>query len=321
MVTVPTLRYFQHLHRLALDQADDLQPAMQRIMEPSPVGSPTDNDTKTVSRSVRSEDRQRLWRQVQLDCMHMAVNVADHLRAVALLLSQPDVGVPVYAHTTAARAAIESATNVAYILDRDHPFELRFARGIAFLINNSREACRAASRVPGNAYMLAPGPAATRSHESLLAFIAHAKVELVPARNGDPKGVRVTPGGPVAPTTVKMTDLVPERYPNMPALYNLMSGVTHGMPYRLSSNAQFDNRRARWDPDPLDVGGSVLAAVNAAHTVLAAHAWHRGRDDDPAITTTRNRIAAVDQAMQCFAQEHLRLPRPAPAMPFLATGT
>ena len=305
MPTDRILRFFQILHQLALEQAGDLQPAMDRIMQSSAVDSPTDNDFKTVSRSARTEDRQKLWGQVQLNCVHMAVNVADHVRAVALLLSKPSVGIPIYAHSTMARVAIESATNVAYILDRNCPFDLRFARGIAFLIRDSDAARRAANRVPGNAYMPAPGPAATRSYKQLLALITRARIEIVPNRNGGPKAVRAVPGAPEALIDAKMTELVHERYPNMPAIYNLMSGVTHGMPYKLGDNVQFADRRARWDADPIDVGGSVLAAANAAHTMLAAHAWHRGFNDDPAIATTQDRIAAIDAAMRRFGRERI----------------
>jgi hypothetical protein len=103
----------------------------------------------------------------------------------------------------------------------------------------------------------------------------------------------------------------------MPAIYNLLSGVTHGMPHMLGVNARIANRHGQWDADPIDVGGSMLAVANAAHTVLAAHAWHRGREDDPALGATRNRIAAVDELMQQFGRKHIQLPRPAPAAPFL----
>lgn len=46
--TDPVLDYFQYLHQLALAQADEIQPAMARIMERRPIGTPTDEDTKRV---------------------------------------------------------------------------------------------------------------------------------------------------------------------------------------------------------------------------------------------------------------------------------
>lgn len=199
--------FFQQLHRFVLDQADDLRSAMDRFMAPSRAGTPTDRDFKTVSRGVRAKDRIALWQEVQLDCLHLAVNVGDHVRALSLLLSQPGVGTPIYAHATAARVAIESATLVAYIHDRNAGFDLRFARGIALMIQDSDEARKAANRVPANPYMAAPGPAATERHEDLLSLIARARVEITLNRNGDRKGVRTTVGGSEAIIGAKMTEL------------------------------------------------------------------------------------------------------------------
>ena len=45
--------YFERLHQLTLAQANELQPAMDRIMAPIAVGSPTDSDFKIVIRSTR----------------------------------------------------------------------------------------------------------------------------------------------------------------------------------------------------------------------------------------------------------------------------
>ena len=144
------LPYLKRLHDLAEAQADDLRPGMNRIMKSSPVDSPTDQDLKWVLRSARSEDRRELWGRAQQACLHMAVNVADHVRSVAVLLSQPSVGVPIYAHSSLARVAIESAANAAHILDRNAPFPVRLGRGIALLISDSDKARLTADRVPGN---------------------------------------------------------------------------------------------------------------------------------------------------------------------------
>jgi hypothetical protein len=132
---------------------------------------------------------------------------------------------------------------------------------------------------------------------------------------GDPKGVRTAPGGPEAIINIKMTELVQQRYPEMPGVYNLMSGVTHGMPYMLSDSAAIANRRAEWDPVPIDVGASVLASMHATHTMLAAHAWHRGCDET-AVPTAKTRIAAVDEIMRQFGRHHMQRPLADPLAPF-----
>lgn len=308
--TDPVPGYFQRLHQLVLAQADEVHPAMARIMERSPVGSPTDEDLKRVLGSTRSSDRHLLWQRVQLNCLHTAVNVADHVRALALLLSQPSVAVPIYSHSTIARVAVESAAMTAYVLDRDVPFDVRFARGIASLINDSVAATRAAKRVPGNPHMEAPGTESDRHHSELLTLIKRARIEIVTGKKNTPKGVRVAPDAPETPVDVKATELIAERFSDMPALYNLLSGVVHGRPHMLAMNSRIANGHGVWDTNPLDVGGSVLATVKAAHITLLAHAWHRGRDDDPAITTTCANVTAVDEAMQQFGRRYLALPEP-----------
>ena len=308
--TDPVLDYFQRLHQLVLAQADEIQPAMARIMERSPIGSPTDEDTKKVLHSTRTSDRQVLWQRVQLNCVHTAVNVGDHVRALALLLSQPSVGVPIYAHSTVARVAVESAAMTAYLLDCDASFDVRFARGIAFLIDDSVAASRAAKRVPGNPHMAAPGTEVDRRHSELLALIKRARIEITAGKKDTLKGIRVAPDAPEVPVDIKATELIVERFSDMPAVYNLLSGVVHGRPHMLAMNSRIATGHGVWDTNPLDVGGSVLAAMRAAHITLAAHARHRGRDDDPALATTRANVTAVDEIMQQFGRLHMPLPQP-----------
>lgn len=318
MSTSAVVGYYERLHHLVFAQARDLQPTLDRILGFNPLpGAPTDLDYKTIIGSVRSEDRDVLWRNIQFGCLHMAVNVADHVRSLAMVLVRPDGGVPVYTHTTLARVAIEAATNIAYIHDSVSPFELRFARGIAFLIYDVNEARKNANRVPGNSCMPSPGPAATTAYEDLLAHIERAKIEITLNTKGELKGVRLSPVAPEALIRVNMTERVHERYPEMPGLYGILSGVTHGMPHRLNDNVEIAGQRADWDANPIDVGNSVLAAMHAADTALAAHAWHRGKDDDPGVAAARERTAAVNAEILRFARVHLPRPRPAPVARFL----
>jgi hypothetical protein len=67
--------------------------------------------------------------------------------------------------------------------------------------------------------------------------------------------------------------------------------------------------------DHLDVGFSALAVVHPAHTALSAHAWHRGRDDDPGIAAAQQRIADINAEMQRYARDHRPPLRLAPIWP------
>jgi hypothetical protein len=107
-----------------------------------------------------------------------------------------------------------------------------------------------------------------------------------------------------------MADLVFKQYPGLPAVYNLMSGVAHGLPYQLADNAHMANRQITWDTNPLDVASFVLVSLHAANTVLARVGWYRGTADDPAIMAARRRVAAVDTAMIRYGRTAIPLPKP-----------
>jgi hypothetical protein len=88
-------------------------------------------------------------------------------------------------------------------------------------------------------HVAAPDPEAKQRYEKLLEVISRAKIELIPDKKGRPKAVRVLPGASDEPVDTKATQLVSERFGDMPAACGILSGVTHGMPYMLSTNARF----------------------------------------------------------------------------------
>lgn len=121
----------------------------------------------------------------------------------------------------------------------------------------------------------------------------------------DVKGVRVAPGAPEEPIAVKATDLVQAQFGELPAIYQLLSGITHGMPWRLGDSVTTNDRTAIWAPEPVDIGGSALAALTAGHRAAAAQAWHRGFDDDPALTVMRERFVAANTLPAAFQRAWL----------------
>ncbi|MEU1398303.1 hypothetical protein ABZ403_19885 [Micromonospora zamorensis] len=319
MPSDPSVDFLHRAHQLCEDQADDLREALGRYMDG--VGGPgtvAARDHARLLASVRSADRQTLWSKVGINCLHLAVNVADHVRAVAVLLAQPQAGVPIYAHETVARGAVESAAMLMYILDREQAFESRFARGVAHLIADATAARSAASVVPRNAVMASPLAAVTQERDRLIALIRRARIELVMGRR-DVKGVRVVAAGPEAPIAVKATDLIQARFADLPAVYHMLSGVAHGMPWRLSDSAHVEGRFASWEPDPIYVGTSALVAMAAAERAVKVHAWYRGFDEDPMAARMQARVAAADAALAAFGRKRLGLTRMPPSVaPFLS---
>jgi hypothetical protein len=103
------------------------------------------------------------------------------------------------------------ATNIAYLHDAGAAFELRFARGVAFLISDANLARKAADRVPGNTHMSTPGPRITQQYKELLAHIERAKIQITLNKKGERKGVRLSATAPEALINVTMTDLVPRQ--------------------------------------------------------------------------------------------------------------
>ncbi|WP_327040000.1 hypothetical protein OG400_18840 [Micromonospora ureilytica] len=300
----PTVEFLTRASRFCREQADDLQGLLGPILASTASASaPATRDHKELLSSVRSADRQELWSRAAFACLHMAVHVADHVRALGVLLAQSQVGVPVYAHASLARSAVEAAALLMHVLAEGQPFEVRFSRGVALLIADAGMAAKSAARVPGNAYMASPDAAVAKEKEQLLTLIKRASIEL--ASNGSGarvKGVRVTAGGPETPVEVKTTDLVQRAFADLPEIYGMLSGVVHGLPWRLGDSAQVHGRQAVWQAQPMEVGGSVLAAVTAAGRAGGSFAWYRGFGDEPAVAGMRARAKACDEALRLYGE-------------------
>jgi hypothetical protein len=297
----PAVLFLERVHGLCEEQAVDLFAVLASLMAADArSNAPASRDHAQLLSSVRSQDRQELWSSVAMGWLHLSVNVADHTRALGLLLTHLDAGAPIYAHTSLARVAVESASTLLYLMDAGGEFEDRLGRGVAFLIVDAELASRAAAKVPGNAVMAAPATAVVGEQTKLRNLIERARIEVVLGRSGSPKGVRVRPGGAEALLSVKATTQVETAFADMPAVYDLFSGVVHGKPWQLGDRARSQGRYATWSADPLDVACAVLAATSAAHRTATAHARYRGHDDDPVAARMLARVGAVDKAMQKF---------------------
>jgi hypothetical protein len=300
--------------RFCSEQADDLDELLGPILEASALtDAPATRDHQRLLASVRSADRQQLWSRAVFACMHLAVHVTDHVRALGVLLAQPQVGVPVYAHASIARAALESAALLAYVLAEGQPTDIRLARGVALLLADADAAAKTARRIRGNAMMRSPGPMVAREREQLLELIRRARVETVLNVAGNRvKGVRLAPGLPESPVVVAATDLVEKTFGDLPGIYGMLSGVVHGLPWRLADNAQVDGRQAIWQPNPMDVTASVLGAVTAGAQAGAAFARYRGFGDRPEVVRLQRRAHACDEALRTFGAKHARPTTPFP---------
>ncbi|HEV8172291.1 MAG TPA: hypothetical protein VGP91_01465, partial [Actinoplanes sp.] len=81
--------------------------------------------------------------------------------------------------------------------------------------------------------MAAPAAKANAEQAKLRDLIDKARIEVVLGRGGTAKKVRVSPGAPEALVSVKAIGRVENAFADMPAVYDLFSGVVHGKPWQL----------------------------------------------------------------------------------------
>ncbi|MEV4343498.1 hypothetical protein AB0J83_03325 [Actinoplanes sp. NPDC049596] len=290
---------------LCTDQAADLELLVDAVLAALvPPRSPADLDHRVLLASRRNADRQQLWSQIGQAQMHLAVHTIDHVRALGASLADPQTWVPVYAHAGMARSAVESAALLLHLLAEGQPFDVRLDRGVALLIVDAGEAVKAANLVEGNAYMPSPGPVVTAERDRLVALVDHALIERVPNKPGTAtKGMRVSPDGREEPVAIRVSELAQAHFGDMRAIYGLLSGVVHGLPWRLADSAHIRGREMLWEPDPVDIGGSVLAALAAASRAGAGFAAYRGFGDHQVVGRLADRAHQADRVLAAFSRQ------------------
>ncbi|MEV0898213.1 hypothetical protein [Actinoplanes sp. NPDC049802] len=292
--------------RYCREQADELQDLLSIVVQrTAPPGAPATQDHRALLASVRSDDRHSLGSQAVVAGLSLAVSVADQVRWLGVLLARPDDAVPLYAHASLARSALEAAALVAHLFADGQPFPIRLGRGVAFLLADADAAANGAAGIPGNPYMPTPGPGVQAERDRLFALVRQAKIEMVPNRTGNRiKGIRVRADGPEFPLVTRSSDLVEEAFPDMPKVYAMLSAVVHGMPWGLADSMRLGHREITWEPDPINVAGSVLPALTAAAITGRTVARYRGAGDTPAVAGLLRRQQTFDKAMQQFGREH-----------------
>ncbi|GIF25726.1 hypothetical protein BJ973_004003 [Actinoplanes tereljensis] len=314
MAADPTAEFLIRAARSCHDQADDLYALTRTVLnDAAPPRSPADGDHRTLLTSVRSDDRQQLWHRIGIAQINLIVHTTDHLRTLGTVLAEPRARVPVYAHAALARAAVESSAMLLHLLATGSSFPTRLARGVALLLTDADEAVRAAKNVEGNAYMASPAPAVTKARTDLIAVVERARITRVPngnrsnpPRESDPdrdgfKAVRIMPDGIEEPAGAKISVLIRDHFADLPGIYPLLSGVVHGLPWGLGGSMTVHGRDMTWEPDPIAIGGHVLAAVTAASRTGAAFAAYRGVHD-PVVTRLADRAVRADRALAAFGK-------------------
>ena len=308
--------------RYCREQADELQTLLSTVLETAaPPGAPASQDYRALLTATRSEDRHALESRAVVAGLNLAVSVADHVRWLGALLARPQEAVPLYAHASLARSAVEAAALVAHLFADGQSSDIRLGRGVAFLLADADAAASGAAGIPGNPYMPAPGPSVQANRDRLLALVRQARIETIPNRTGNRiKGIRVRPGGPEFSLVTRSSDLVEDAFPDMPKVYALLSATVHGMPWGLADSARVGQQEIAYEPDPINVAGSVLPALGAATHTGRLVARYRGLEETPELAGLLRRQRAFDEAMQRFGRAHGALAGARPTIArFLAT--
>lgn len=305
-ISDPVVQFLTRAGRYCREQADELQGLLSTVLETTaPPGAPASQDYQALLTATRSEDRHALGSRAAVAGLNLAVSVVDHVRWLGVLLARPQEAVPLYAHASVARSAVEAAATVVHLFADGQPYDIRLGRGVAFLLADADAAANGATGIPGNPYMAAPGPAVQAERDRLFALVRQAKIEMVPNRTGNrAKGIRVRASGPEFPLVTRSSELVEEAFPDMPKVYALLSATVHGMPWGLVDNAQVGQQEIAYEPDPVNVAGSVLPALAAAARAGRTVVRYRGCKETPALAGLLRRQQAFDEAMQRFGRAH-----------------
>ncbi|MFD0974892.1 hypothetical protein [Plantactinospora endophytica] len=310
------LRLLASAGTACLAQADAPQQTLVRVHSAAaPSTAPASADERALLTMVRSQTRHKIWGECALGLLNMGVHVADHVRALGMLLAHVrEQGAPVYAHATLARGAVESVAWLWWLLADGERFEARFGRGIAFLIEDAGLAAKAADQVPGTAYLPPPGAQEQARQQALLARLDDARIERIMDRPGTRvKMIRVVRSGAGYSTSVKVSTLIPQAFPSMPALYDLISGVAHARQWGLMDHVSVSGggRIASWRADPVAVSHSALICLQAAQRAGRLFADYRGHPQHLTVQQMQQRHDGFDRQMVRFGRsagyfEHIR---------------
>jgi len=237
----------------------------------------------------------RGWRLAYLT----AANVGDHVEAIADVAS---VNRPrVFAHMTLARAALEGAARINYLLHPSGTVPDRVLRATALLMASAEEELTAVAELAArNPFLhMAADTQAKRRQADIVKLVERAGIGVQRRkRGGQLSGVSWPDStGDVVQTHPSITALLKILLPTKPAAYRVGSGAVHSQPWVLDDDAAFDpmTRHLEWRFDPAALAGSVDLAITASVLTLEAFAAMLGQDPSRERVEAKRREGAVSK--------------------------
>ena len=282
------------------EQREAMEDALNRFSRAAPPGCPLALDTrflKGLGRRTVAQNQlyHRGWRLAYL----MATNVGDHLQAVGDVATDPP---RLFAHMTLARASLEGAARVTYLLHPQGTTPDRVLRAAALLVASAEEEVKATAELPARTRLQVAAVAdAGRRRGDIMRLLERADITVKRTKRDDRLAGVSWPLTPNLQTDCypNITRLLKTLLPSKPAAYRIGSGAVHSQPWVLETDDAWDaaRRHLQWAFDPAAFAGSVDLAVTASTLTMDAFAAMLGQDSSVERDRARRREQAVSRLL------------------------
>lgn len=243
--------------------------------------------------------QQGLWGQCFQLARLITANMYDHANALRKLLSGDEL--PLFAHTTLMRTACEGAVIVGHLLDPSIGYDVRLLRGAALRVDSTRSEKKTVEGFPA-ALRQAIGGRADLAYDDLVRRMDLAGI----AFNPDTGTLRL--GAQEVRTSLKVSKLVTEQFPDRPGAYSLGSGHAHSLASALSTKVSHETTDVvELTADVGEIGGAAMLTVESLAMAIAAWAAYHGHSGDAEAKAARRWVKALDVHMTDHYQQ-LRRP-------------
>lgn len=282
MTDIATREFLAQVRRSVATQRRAMERAINTFSAAAPSDCRLALDTSYLTQPGDKFEAQRdLYHRGWRLAFMTASNVGDHLSAVGDVAATESPRT--FAHMTLARAALEAAARVNYLLDSQATVGGRVLRAAALMLASAEEERRAVKELTtGNATIHeAANNRAEDRYEDLAEVLARAGISTSRGRDGVRLlGVRWHGDQERVASSPNISALLRDLLPHKPAAYRVGSGATHSQPWVLDDDSAFDEaaRRLQWRFDPAALAGSVDLAITAASLTIEAFAGMLGQD-------------------------------------------
>lgn len=300
----PLNAFLAQARRSLLDQRRATDDALNEWAAAAPADCELALDTASLK--APGEDRaaqNRLYHHGWRVAYMTATNVGDHLCAIA---DTAGADAPrAFAHMTLARAALEGAARINYLLTPAGTVRDRVLRAGAVMLASAEEELRAVAEFAGRndgLHRVADEVARHRLRE-VSDLIRAAGIEVVTDKSGGRSvGLRWVGSNRAISTSINITAILNTLAPSRPGAYRVGSGAAHSQPWVLDDDEAFDIRtnRFNWTFDPVALAGSVDLAILAAALTLEAFASLLGADASEERIRAQEREQATTRLVLTF---------------------